>query len=244
MSNVIELEKVSFAYSGVTAVDSVSLNIKKEEFIGLIGPNAGGKTTLVKLILGLLQADSGSITVLGKKPASARTQIGYVPQRPVFNRNFPITVKEAVNMGTISAGDVFGSYSREQRETGSTVMEMLNLASISDQAVNSLSGGQLQRVWIARALVCQPEILMLDEPTANIDVQAEEDIFDLLKKYNSHMTILVVSHDIAFISSYVDRVACMNQTLVCHDVEAIDGKTFEELYGGHVSMIHHGHHNG
>jgi len=241
MNSVIEIENVSFSYAATTVVDNVSLDVMEEEFIGLIGPNAGGKTTLVKLILGLLKPDRGTIRVLGQSPENARTRIGYVPQHPMFNRAFPITVQDTVMMGSINSGNLFGSYRPEQRQTGAGVMEILDLLSIANQPLASLSGGQLQRVWIARALCSQPEILVLDEPTASIDIQAEEDIFALLKQYNSNITILVVSHDIAFISSYVNRVACLNRTLICHDVESIDGKTVEELYGGHVSMIHHEH---
>mgnify|MGYP005855704141 CR=1 FL=1 len=235
MDAVIDVDDVSFAYNGA------SVQVREEEFIGLIGPNAGGKTTLVKLILGLLQPDTGTIRVYGRSAEEARTRIGYVPQRPVYNRAFPVSVRDSVLMGTINAGSYFGSYSRRQKAIGDSVMDILDLHGIADQPINSLSGGQVQRVWIARALCSEPGILMLDEPTANIDVRAEEDIFDLLKKYNAHMTILVVSHDIAFISSYVHRVACINRTLVCHDVESISGKTVEELYGGQVSIIHHEH---
>ncbi len=241
MNYVIDIENVSFDYGAVPVLENVSLKIGEEEFIGLIGPNAGGKTTLVRLVLGLLQPHSGRITVLGEAPEQVRTRIGYVPQYPIFNRAFPITVKETVLMGSIDADDHFGSYSARQRQAGDQVMDVMGLHGIANQPLLNLSGGQLQRVWIARALCSQPEILVLDEPTASIDVRAEEDIFALLKEYNAHMTILVVSHDIAFISSYVHRVACLNQTLICHDVEAIDGKTVEELYGGHVSMIHHEH---
>lgn len=241
MNSVIEIENVSFSYAGTSVVDNVSLVVIEEEFIGLIGPNAGGKTTLVKLILGLLKPDTGRIRVLGQSAENARTRVGYVPQHPMFNRAFPITVQDTVMMGSINSGNLFGSYRHEQRQVGAGVMEILDLLPIARQPLASLSGGQLQRVWIARALCSQPEILVLDEPTASIDIRAEEDIFAILKQYNSNITILVVSHDIAFISSYVNRVACLNRTLICHDVESIDGKTVEELYGGHVSMIHHEH---
>jgi zinc transport system ATP-binding protein len=241
MAAVIEVDDVSFAYNGAPVLEHVSLQIREEEFIGLIGPNAGGKTTLVKLILGLLQPDAGTIRVYGHCADEARTRIGYVPQRPIYNRAFPVSVRDSVLMGTINSGSYFGSYNRRQRAIGDSVMDILDLHGIADQPISNLSGGQVQRVWIARALCSEPGILVLDEPTANIDVRAEEDIFDLLKAYNAHMTILVVSHDIAFISSYVHRVACINRTLVCHDVESISGKTVEELYGGQVSIIHHEH---
>jgi zinc transport system ATP-binding protein len=121
-------------------------------------------------------------------------------------------------------------------------MKALQIEHLQDRPVGALSGGQLQRVLIARALVCQPEILILDEPTANIDIPSEENIFALLKNYSEHMTIIVVSHDVAFISSYVDRVACLNRTLVCHTTESISGKMIEELYQAPVRMIDHHHH--
>ena len=133
------------------------------------------------------------------------------------------------------------TYSSEDRDIAREVMEAVEILDIAGRPIGSLSGGQLQRVLIARALACRPEILILDEPTANIDIRVEEDIFSMLKRHDNHMTVIVVSHDIAFISGYVDRVACLNQTLICHDTAEISGKTIEELYGAPVKMIHHAH---
>ncbi|MEX2353553.1 MAG: ATP-binding cassette domain-containing protein, partial [Gammaproteobacteria bacterium] len=176
--------------------------------------------------------------VLGQAPAKVRSRIGYVPQYPGFRRDFPITVTDVVRLGQL------GNSIQDRDKLSDSLaaaMGAVELDSIADRQIASLSGGQLQRVLIARALACKPEILILDEPTANIDLRAEEDIFGVLKQYNEHMTIIVVSHDIAFISGYVHRVACLNRTLVCHRTEEISGKTIEDLYGAPVKMINHSH---
>jgi len=241
MGSVIKLDDVSFSYNRIPVVENISLSIREEEFLGIIGPNAGGKSTLLKLILGLLQPDKGKVTVMGISPLYGRSRIGYVPQYPTFSRDFPISVIEAVLMGRLGNTRWYGRYLKQDKEIALQAMVAVEIADIQQQSVGSLSGGQLQRVLIARALACQPEILILDEPTASIDVRVEEDIFGLLKQYNDHMTIIVVSHDIGFISGYVDRVACLNQTLVCHSTEEISGKTIEELYGAPVRMIRHTH---
>lgn len=242
MKAVIEIENVNFSYTRELVLRNVSLSVPAEEFLGIVGPNAGGKSTLIKLILGLLEPDSGTIRVLGKAPVMARSQIGYVPQYPTFSRrDFPINVLDTVLMGRLGFTSRPGGYSKADRNIATEAMQAVEILDIANRPIGSLSGGQLQRVLIARALACKPEILILDEPTANIDMRVEEDIFGLLKQYNDHMTIIVVSHDIGFISGYVDRVACLNQTLVCHATDEISGKTIEELYGATVRMIHHAH---
>jgi zinc transport system ATP-binding protein len=241
MNTVIQLENVSFAYGKVSVIKDITLDIVEGEFLGVIGPNAGGKSTLLKVILGLLNPDKGNIRVFGKTPESGRSKIGYVPQHTSFYRDFPISVIETVLMGRLGKTRWFGGYSDSDMEIAIKAMQAVEIESVEKQHIGSLSGGQLQRVLIARALACEPEILILDEPTSNIDVRVEEDIFALLKHYNDHMTIIIVSHDIAFISGYIDRVACLNQTLVCHTTEEISGKTIEELYGAPVRMIQHAH---
>jgi zinc transport system ATP-binding protein len=195
----------------------------------------------LKLILGLLEPDTGSITVLGKPPAKGRAAIGYVPQYASFERNFPITVIETVLLGRVSKSSSRFGYNEEDYQYAYKALHETEIESLKGRLLNTLSGGQLQRVLIARALIGSPEILILDEPTSNIDLRMEEDIFDLLERLNQRSTILVVSHDIGFISEYVTRVACLNQTLVCHETAAISGKTIEELYGGSVHMIQHKH---
>ncbi len=241
MDNVIQFDNVSFSYTKAAVIENVTLSIRDAEFLGIVGPNAGGKSTLLKLILGLLQPDTGTIKVMGMSPNQGRSRIGYVPQYPAFLRDFPINVQDIVLHGRLGDTRWYGPYLKEDKNIATQAMEAVEISDIREQPVESLSGGQLQRVLIARALACRPEILILDEPTANIDMRVEEDIFGLLKQYNDHMTIIVVSHDIGFISGYVDRVACLNQTLVCHTTEEISGKTIEELYGTPVRMIQHSH---
>ncbi len=238
---VVDIDNVSFHYGSVLVLQDVSLQIVEDEFIGIIGPNASGKSTLLKLILGLLQPDKGTIRCLQSPVGQHASKIGYVPQHITFSRDFPITVIEAILMGHVSRNAYCFSYSKAEMEAAYSAMQTLGIEELAQRQVGALSGGQLQRVLLARALVSKPEILLLDEPTANVDIKAEEDIFALLKNYSEHMTIIVVSHDIAFISGYVDRVACLNRTLVCHNTESISGKMIEELYEAPVRMIHHHH---
>ncbi|HEY5604464.1 MAG TPA: metal ABC transporter ATP-binding protein [Gammaproteobacteria bacterium] len=238
---IIELDNVSFRFDGPLVLDHVSLKVTKGEFLGIVGPNGGGKSTLLKLILGLLEPESGHISVLGKSPKRGRAAIGYVPQYAAFERSFPITVQDAVLLGLLDKKTKMLGYSNGDFQAVRDALRETEIEDLKDRLLSTLSGGQLQRVLIARALVSRPEILILDEPTSNIDSRVEEDIFDLLKKLNERSTILVVSHDIGFISEYVTRVACLNRTLVCHETSAISGKTIEELYGSPVHMIQHHH---
>jgi zinc transport system ATP-binding protein len=237
MSDAIDIRDVSLAYAHVPVLEHVTLQIAAGEFFGLIGPNGAGKTSLLRLILGLARPDSGSITVLGEDPIRARSRIGYVPQHPTFRRDFPITVTEVVRLGQLGSHWSAAVLAEKLR----AVMSALELESLANRQIGTLSGGQLQRVLIARALACEPELLILDEPTANIDLRVEQNIFSLLRQYNERMTIIVVSHDIGFISGFVHRAGCLNRTLVCHRTEEISGKTIEQLYGSSVRMINHSH---
>lgn len=241
MSDVIMLDQVGFSYDNLPVLENVSLRVTEKEFLGIVGPNAGGKSTLLKLVLGLLKPQTGKIEVLGKKPRQQRKAIGYVPQYPAFSRDFPITVEQVVLMGRLGAGRFLGRYSPDDYQAAQKALREVEADDLAQRLVGALSGGQLQRVLLARALVSNPEILILDEPTANIDMRLESDIFDQLKRLNERMTILVVSHDIAFISDYVHRVACLNRTLVCHHTDHIDGQMVQNLYGENVRMVAHHH---
>lgn len=238
---VISLDKVSFHYEHLSVLENINLEVQAGEFIGIVGPNAGGKSTLLKIILGQLIPDHGKVRVLGKSPSAARQQMGYVPQYPGFDRNFPITVEQVVLMGTLNRKAWIGRYSRKDKQRAAEALDRVQALPLAQRQINTLSGGQLQRILLARALACDPKILILDEPTSNIDLRLESDIFDLLKQLNKDITILVVSHDIAFISSYVHRVACLNRSLVCHHTDTIDGKMIQELYGEDVRMVAHHH---
>lgn len=240
---------MGFSYGTLPVLGDVSLQVEAGEFLGIVGPNAGGKTTLLKLILGLLVPRTGRILVLGERPHVARRRLGYVSQYPSFPRDFPITVEQAVLLGRISCRHgssrltafVPGGFGKADRQAARMSLQEVEAADLAGRQIGSLSGGQLQRVLLARALVSEPSILILDEPTANIDLRLESDIFDLLERLNARMTILVVSHDVGFISSYVTRVACVNRTLVCHRTDEVDGQIIQDLYGEHVRMVAHRH---
>ena len=244
MEPVIELDQVYFSFGDFPVVDRVSLAVEEGEFLGLVGPNGGGKTTLLKLILGLLAPERGSVRVLGGDPVERRRHIGYVPQFATFVRDFPITALETVLQGRLGRTRLLGGYTAADRRIAHRVMEEAEIGGLEQRPINALSGGQLQRVLIARALASEPRVLLLDEPTSNIDLRAEADIFDLLKRLNARMTIVVVSHDIAFISSYVGRIACLNRTLVCHQPAALTPELIRQLYGEDVQAIAHHHHHG
>lgn len=240
---ILRLEHLSFTYpgSGTAVLQDITFDVQPGEFLGIVGPNGGGKSTLLKLILGLLEPNSGRVLVDGRAPAQARRQIGYVPQTKTFVRDFPVSVEDVVLLGRLGRTRLLGGYTAHDRHIVEQALDKTEALSLRSQRLGNLSGGQLQRALIARALASEPEVLILDEPTANIDLRGERDIFDLLKALQAKQTILVVSHDIAFISKYVTRVACLNRTLVCHSTEAIDSGVIEQLYGKSVRMIRHTH---
>jgi zinc transport system ATP-binding protein len=236
---VVRMENVSFAYDGVPALEDVSLEVEDGEFLGLVGPNGGGKSTLLRIVLGLLAPDAGTVSVLGLPPARARGELGYVPQFAGFRRDFPVTVEETVLLGRLGRTRATFGYRARDRALALRAMEETGVADLRLRPVHALSGGQLQRALISRALAGEPRILLLDEPTANIDLRAEVDIFDLLKRLNARMTIVVVSHDIGFVSQYITRIACLNRTLLCHTASPISGEMIERLYGAPVRMVRH-----
>ena len=239
MNPVIEARDVWFRYDGPVILEDVNLSVDQGEFLGVVGPNGSGKTTLLKLLLGLLEPAQGSVRVLGRAPRDARHAIGYVPQFAGFRRDFPISVQETVLLGRLGLAPIVGGYSKGDWEAAERAMSEVEVLQFRKRPLSALSGGELQRVLIARALAAEPQLLLLDEPTANIDLRVEKDVFDLLKLLNARTTIIVVSHDIGFISRYVTRVACLNRTLVCHSTAEITGEVIAELYGRPVHMVRH-----
>ncbi len=229
-NSIIQIQNVWFAYNGKTVLQDVSLNIQPGDFIAMIGPNGGGKTTLLKLMLGLLRPDQGSIKVLGGPTEKASHHIGYVPQDVHINRSFPITAIDVVLMGKLRPGKRWALSPAQDRREALDALDRMEIADCANSKIDALSGGQRQRVFIARALVAQPEILLLDEPTASIDARGQAEFYRLLKALNKDITILVVSHDLVAISTHVKSVACVNKRLHYHNQAEITGEMLEEMY--------------
>lgn len=214
MNPVIELKNVAYAYADSPVLADVSFSIAEGEFIGIFGPNGGGKTTLLKLLMGFLKPTEGSIAVFGMSPEEAREQIAYVPQALRFDRQFPISVKEVVLSGRLAHLPWHGRYLPEDEAAAMEMLETVGLADMKSRAFGTLSGGQAQRVLIARALVSQPKLLLLDEPTASVDSAAEKEIYKILEELKGKITILMVTHHLKTAMDQVGRVLCVRKSVV------------------------------
>lgn len=239
-SSAIEITGVSFRYDERQILKDVNLTIWPYDSICVVGPNGGGKTTLIKLIIGLLSPDAGIIKIFGKRPDEAHQLIGYVPQFAQYDKQFPISVKEVVCMGRMGKSFT-GRYSKKDKDKTLEALGEVGLADLADRSFSALSGGQRQRVLIARALASGGKILILDEPTANIDRESETHFFDLLRELNKRMTILMVTHDVGFASSFFSRIACVNREVIIHPTSELTGKLIRDMYGGDLQMIRHDH---
>ncbi|AGF78402.1 ATPase component of Mn/Zn ABC-type transporter [Desulfocapsa sulfexigens DSM 10523] len=239
-SSAISIRDLSFSYDAQVVLEDVNLEVLSLDSICVVGPNGGGKSTLIKLIVGLLNPDSGEVRVFGEKPESARLRIGYVPQYARYDPQFPISVFEVVCMGRLSDSWI-GRYTRDDREKVMEALSIIGLADIADRPFSSISGGQRQRVLIARALASEGDILILDEPTANIDHESEVQFFDLLTELNKRMTILMVTHEVGFASTFFKRIACVNKQVVIHPTSALTGDLIRDMYGGDLQIIRHDH---
>jgi len=235
----IILDNVSFAYKHCNILEDVNLLIHKHEFASIVGPNGGGKTTLLKLILGLIKPDRGSIRIFGKPPEKVRQQIGYMPQYAHLDMDFPATVMDVVLMGRLTRTTLW--FSKKDRLEAFTAIDEVGMTAFVQTGFNELSGGQKQRVLIARALCSCPDVLLLDEPTANVDHQTEENLFSILQHLNSKMTILLVSHDLGFVSKYVKSVICVNRQVVIHPTTVMNGALIKDIYHGDLKMVRHDH---
>jgi zinc transport system ATP-binding protein len=243
---VIEVSSLSFSFdNGNQILDDVSLTVADGDFVWVVGPNGGGKTTLIKLILGLLPPSAGSVKVFGKSPQEARSQIGYMPQHAQIDLRFPVTVLDVALMGRLSKAARFGPYSKEDRSVAVEALSQVGLEGSANKPLSELSGGQLRRLLVARALAAAPKLLILDEPTANLDRVFERELYELLRRLNETLTVIMVSHDPAFVSDFVEDVVCVNRTLSVHPTSAMEGELMDELYGRQVRMVRHDrHHHG
>ena len=236
----IDVEHVFYAYEGVEVLKDVTFSLEQGEFLGIIGPNGGGKTTLLKLLLGILKPDTGKIRVLGQEPHAASHRVGYVPQNMGSSRPFPISVMDVALMGRLSRSRIGKRYTAEDREKVRNVLEKVGMWEYRDRPIGKLSGGQRQRVFIARALSTDPEILFLDEPTAGVDTEFQTDLYDFLKELNREVTIVVITHDIGVISSHMKSVACLNRHFIFHEGGQITQKMIDMAYQCPVDLIAHG----
>jgi zinc transport system ATP-binding protein len=244
--NVVELDNVSFAYNGAPVLADVNLRIRQGDFLAVLGPNGGGKTTLLKLMLGLLTPGRGAVRVFGEAPSRGRERVGYMPQLATAGREFPITALEVALMGRLGRSSWGWRYNRRETEGARQALERVGMADHAGRRMATLSGGQRQRVLIARALVTRPELLLLDEPTASVDAEGRSRLYDVLTELNRDVTIVVVSHDLSIVWNAVKSVACVNRSLFLHEGREITAEMVRMMYGGHpdadcpVELIAHG----
>lgn len=227
---ILNINKLSYKYNKIEVLEDINLTIKDDDFLAIIGPNGGGKSTLLKLILGLLKAQKKTINKNIKNE-----EIGYVPQNTNLNIDFPITALEVVLMGHRSSKKRWFGYSSEEISCAKKSLAQVGMQEFANAKIGSLSGGQRQRVFIARALCSNPKLLLLDEPTASIDVQGQTKIYDLLKKLNESICIVVVSHDISVLLNYAKNVAHINKNLVYHSLQNIQKDISTE--DGHLCEV-------
>jgi len=246
--NIIEVNDVSFSYGNVPALKNITLVIHQGDYVGVIGPNGSGKTTLLKIMLGLLKPSSGQVRLFGKPLSRFRewSKIGYVPQKAInFDPLFPSTVREVVAMGRYGKRGLVRWLNKDDQEIIDRSLRQVEMFEYKDRLIGDLSSGQQQRVFIARALAGEPEVIFLDEPTVGVDVKTQEQFYTLLEQLNKELglTLILISHDIDVIASEVTELACINQTLVYHGEpkEFVKGDYLQKLYGKNIRQILHDH---
>jgi zinc transport system ATP-binding protein len=245
--SAIDIANVWFRYAGPGpagwTLEDVSLRVAPRDYLGIIGPNGGGKTTLLKIILGLLRPQRGQVRVFGRDPRDARQWIGYVPQHARLDLSVPATALDVVLMGRLGRNRWGMRYRRADRDAARAALAQVGVESLAAEPVAALSGGQRQRVLVARALASEARVLLLDEPTSGADPHMEKSLYDLLARLNKDMPIIVVSHDIGFVSDHVRHIACLNRRLVSHAAGQISSAVLADLYHdhGHVRRIEHDH---
>lgn len=234
---LIEAEGITFGYGAEAILQGVDLTIHRDDFLAILGPNGGGKTTLVKVLLGLLEPWSGTV----RRHTSGRGgAIGYVPQFAEFDRRFPVRVRDLVLLGRLGLRGPFRRYTAEDRAAVEWQLEEFGLAAVADRPIEGLSGGQLQRALIARALVSEPEVLFLDEPLASIDAESRDVLLETLRRLGERIPIVVVTHDLTPFGGTVRQIACINRRLFFHPSGELTSEMLEEVYGCPVELVAHG----
>lgn len=237
---VIQIKGLWAGYDTQPVLEDINLNVMERDFIGLIGPNGGGKTTLLKVLIGLIEPMKGEIHVMGRIPAKGRCFIGYVPQQVAFDREFPISVWDVVKMGRLGCKGVLEKFESEDEKITTDSLHQVGIYDLRSRSIGDLSVGQRQRVYIARALATKPQILLLDEPTASVDPQASENIYELLHDLNKEMTIVMVSHNMDAVSSHVKSIGCINRRLYYHGTKEITEEMVGAIYNCPIDLIAHG----
>ncbi len=240
---IVRVEGVGFRYPGGDApvLEDVTFDVGPHDFIGLIGPNGGGKTTLLRILLGLLEPDRGIVRVLGRPPAEVSRRVGYVPQQARLDPEAPATVEDVVLTGRLGQSPWGMRYGRKDHLAARRTMAQVGISGLAGRRVGELSGGQRQRVLIARALTSSPSLLLLDEPMAGVDAEMERGLIELLKDLLPRLPVILVSHDVGFVSAHVGRVACLNRRLSVHAAHEIGERVIAEMYRelGPVQRIGH-----
>ena len=239
MESLVSLKNVSVQYDENIALESVSLDIYPDDFLGIIGPNGGGKTTLVKAILGTI-SHNGEVAYSPTLSEQGHRLIGYLPQQTEFDRSFPISVIEVVMSGLQAEKRLMKRYSTADRKRAMQLLEMAGIADIAERQISEISGGQMQRALLCRAVILEPKLLILDEPTNFVDNQFENELYTLLRRLNERMAIVMVSHDLGTITSVVKSIVCVNRTVHRHDSNVITAEQLEN-YHCPIQIISHGH---
>lgn len=237
---VVRLTNVWAHYDSEPVLEEVSLTIRHRDFLGIIGPNGGGKTTLLKVILGLMRPTRGEVKVLGDNPVRSRHLVGYVPQHGLFDQDFPISAWDVVLMGRLRRAGLFKRFSGDDKKAAVQALKMVGMHDQAERQIGKLSGGEQQRVLVARALTTEPRLLLLDEPTASVDAITRTEFYELMAELKQTITIVLVSHDLSAVSSYVDKIACLNRRLFYHNSKEIAPEELYATYQCPVDMIAHG----
>ncbi len=211
---IVDINDLHFTFGHRRVLKEIHLQVRKGEFLAMIGPNGGGKTTLLKIMLGLLKPTRGNVLVLGQIPRKVSHRIGYVPQEAPIRYSVPVSAEEVVLMGLLRPGIGWKRYSALDREAAHRALDRMGMGAFHRRPVAELSGGQFQRVMIARALISQPELMLLDEPTASVDTRGRHELYQLLRELNHEITIIMVSHDVLIFSGYVKSITCVNGRLL------------------------------
>ena len=237
---IAKLDNVSVRLGSQDVLSEVDLEVRRGDLTWVVGPNGGGKTTLVRLMLGLLEPSHGTVRVFGRPPKQSRARIGYMAQQTSLDPQFPVDVLSVVLMGRLGPTTRLGPFRRKDHDIALNALDMVGLSDLAHRHFSALSGGQQRRLFIARALACEPELLILDEPTANLDPAVQARLYTLLQSLHEHMTIIMVSHDPTFVADSVERVVCVKGHVHVHPTSAFDSAMLGELYGdSDLRMVRH-----